>query len=251
MFTYDRTDDHLTLQHPGTRWLTNGFVPPPSRTHSHHDTGFTADYQAGFRMADAAHNLTVPDDWSRTDLEAYVARRQGNRPPGPTLLTGVSQTHARGARCGSVEVVVTTGLSNPARLPIEPHAESSGHDEQKNDDSWRPGTVNMFIGTTKSLDDRALVELLATAVEAKTTTLLSIMEVTGTTSDAIVVGSDLTGETAPFAGSATEVGAATRRCVREAIQASLKARYDDDIPTPETAEYGVSTIGGADMFIPE
>jgi len=97
----DRTDDRLTLHRPGTRWLSTGF-------------------DGGFREADAAHNLTVPEGFDRTDLATYASERLGDAPPGPTLFTGVSQRHARGARRGPVTAVATGGLSNPAGLPMSP-----------------------------------------------------------------------------------------------------------------------------------
>ena len=225
-FEYDRTDERLTLRRPGTRWLSSGF-------------------DGGYRAADAAHNLTVPEGFDRTDLDAYAAERLGDRPSGPTLLTGVSQRHARGARRGPVEAVATAGLSNPAALPMDPAAGACGTDD------WRPGTVNVVVGTTTTLDDGGLAGLLATAVEAKAATLLDAVGVPGTTSDAVVVGCDPDGESASFAGSATAVGSAARACVREAVLASLEARYDgEDPPTPEKARYGVSTDAAAEVFEP-
>jgi len=234
VFGADRTDDRLTLRRAGTRWLASGF-------------------DGGYRDADAAHNLTVPAGFDRTDLRAYAAERLGERPAGPTLLTRVPQRHARGARLGPVAAVATAGLSNPAALPVErvrpetggrsvDPADGDGHER-------RPGTVNVFVGTTRALDDGALAELLATAVEAKAATLLAVADAPGTTSDAVVVGSDPDGEPAPFAGSATEVGGAARACVREAVLAGLAARYGDDgPPSVEAAEYGVVTDERATVF---
>lgn len=280
MFHYARTDDRLTLRRDGTRWLSNGF-------------------DGGYREADAAYNLTVPEGWGRTDLAAYVGERLGDRPSGPTLLTGVAQRHARGARCGPVEVIATAGLSNPAVLQVDPDCGSEGYrrdgdggdddggeDDRGDDDSdraddravdhdngpcgdpsppetggdeypdgkrgFRPGTVNLFVGTTRALDDGGLAGLLATAVEAKAATLLSVVGVPGTTSDAIVVGSDPGGEAARFAGSATPVGDAARACVRDAVLASLDARYDetDGPPDPPDARHGVVTDRPACVFEP-
>jgi adenosylcobinamide hydrolase len=232
MFDYDRTDGRLTLRRPDTRWLSNGF-------------------DGGYRRADAAHNLTVPEGFDRTDLDAYAAERLGDRPQGPTLLTGVSQRHARGARCGPVAAVATVGLSNPAVLPVESEVEAEADARETATDGWRPGTVNVFVGTTRALDDGAMAGLLATAVEAKTATLLSAAEVPGTTSDAVVVASDPEGEPSAFAGSATEVGAAARACVRDAVLASLEARYDGEAPpTPEEARYGLTTTRDPSGFEP-
>lgn len=235
MIEVERTDDRLTLHRPGTRWLSTGF-------------------DGGTVTADVAHNLTVPEGFDRTDLAAYARERLGDAPAGPTLLTGVSQRHARGARRGSVEVVATVGLSNPAVLPVEPDAAPDPAPPAQAADSadcWRPGTVNLFVTTTRALEDGARAGLLATAVEAKTATLRSAVGVPGTTSDAVVVGSDPDGTPAAFAGSATPVGRAARACVREAVLASLAARYDDESPpTPEEARYGLRTDERASVFDP-
>jgi len=226
-FEYDRTDDRLTLRRPGTRWLSSSF-------------------DGGYRTADAAHNLTVPEGFDRTDLDAYAAERLGDRPSGPTLLTGVSQRHARGAQRGPVEAVATAGLSNPAALPMDPAGEPLDPES-----GWRPGTVNVVVTSTRPLDDGGLAGLLATAVEAKAATLLDAVGVPGTTSDAVVVGCTPDGESASFAGSATVVGSAARACVREAVGASLAARYDGETPpTLEEARYGVSTDAVAEVFEP-
>ena len=190
VFEADREDDRLTLRREGTRWLSNCF-------------------EGGYREADAAHNLTVQEGFDRTDLAAYAAERLGDRPAGPTLLTGVSQRHARCARLGPVEAVATAGLSNPASLPVpasadadvqsSPH-ETEGCEGSQGNPGSRPGTVNVFVGTTRALEDGALAGLLATAVEAKAATLLAAADVPGTTSDAVAVGCDPSGDPARFAG---------------------------------------------------
>ena len=221
---------------PSTRWLVTGLG-------------------GGYRTADAAYNVTVPEGFDRTDIDSYAAGRldsAGFDAEGPALLTGVNQTDARAARSGPVVVLATAGLANPATLPV-PGAdggETRGAGDYRFDDT--PGTVNLLVGTTCSLSDGALATLLSTAVEAKTATLQSLTGFTGTTSDAVAVGCDPSGERATFAGSATPVGAATRRCVRDALRASLDARYADrDVPAAvDSAEYGVRTDGRATVFDP-
>jgi len=220
----------LQAHRPDTHWLSTG-----------HD--------GGYRTADAAYNITVPEGFDRTDLHDYsIERRErsGFAPAGPTLLTGVDLTHARGARAGPVEVVATAGVSNPAELPMEP----TGNPGDIGADAGPPGTVNLLVGTTRALSDGALATLLATAVEAKTATLLAETGFSGTTSDAVAVGCDPTGKPAAFAGSATPVGRATRACVREAVRASLRSRYADrSLPdSVADAEYGVRTEREADVF---
>ncbi|CCQ36619.1 adenosylcobinamide amidohydrolase [Natronomonas moolapensis 8.8.11] len=236
MFEYERTDECLTLRRPGTRWLSNGF-------------------DGGYATAPAAHNLTVPEGFERTDLATYAAERLGSPPEGPTLLTGVRQTNARGARYGPVEAVVTAGLSNPALLPAgdDSHSTDTRGDADADaspDDAFRPGTVNVLVGSAEPLSEGGLAGLLATVVEAKAATLVDLVGPTGTTSDAVAVGCPSAEAGAPFAGSATTVGNAARVCVRDALAAALEARYDGDLPDPRGAEHATVTSGEATPFTP-
>ncbi|WP_299237039.1 adenosylcobinamide amidohydrolase [Natronomonas sp.] len=236
MFEYERTAERLTLCRPGTRWLSNGI-------------------DGGSARAATAHNLTVPAGFDRTDLEAYVAERFEGPPAGPTLLTGVSQTHARGARYGPAEAVATAGVSNPATLPVDGTGGLDATDgvskaDRRQGDRPDPGTVNVFVGTDRALSEAGRVELLATAVEAKTATLLGTVGCTGTTSDAIAVGSAVDGAPAEFAGSATELGNAARVCVRDAVRSALAARYEEGPPAPTEATHGTETAGSASTFEP-
>jgi adenosylcobinamide hydrolase len=230
------------LRRPGTRWLSTG-----------HDGGES--------RADAAYLCSVPEGWDDVDIERYVERRRrdagfDDTDPGPALLTGVSMGHAHRARLGPVEAVATAGLSNPAALPIPDegrvgdgkNAVGSGDGGGENavgtgDDSNRIGTVNVVVGTTRSLAPGALANLVAVAAEAKAATLLARTGFPGTTSDAVVAACDPAGERAAFSGSATAVGAAARACVRDALLAALRSRYDTERPPASVADaaYGVVT----------
>ncbi|WP_284032616.1 adenosylcobinamide amidohydrolase [Halobaculum lipolyticum] len=250
-------DGVLELRRAGTRWLSTGFA-------------------GGFADAPAAYNVSVPEGWDRTDLDAYVAERVADagfdRPPAaPALLTGVDMRHARAARAGSVTAVATAGVSNPAALPTETErpvgveadavagAEPDGDapdrgDERDGTDTVGRGTVNVLVWTDRRLDDGALANLVAVAAEAKAATLLAATGFPGTTTDAVVAGSARDGEPAPFSGSATDVGGAGRACVRDAVRASLDARYAaGDRPLPDAvadAEYGVVTDRETEVFRP-
>jgi adenosylcobinamide hydrolase len=232
MFAYERTDDRLTLRRPDTRWLSNGF-------------------DGGYATAAAAHNLTVEEGFDRTDLAAYAAERLGSRPAGPTLLTGVRQTNARGARCGPIEAVATAGLSNPAVLSMGASDDQRSTTSPVAGSGFEPGTVNVLVGSSEPLTDGGLAGLLATVVEAKTATLLEVAGCTGTTSDAVVVGCPDGADGAAFAGSATEIGDAARLCVRDAIVVALDARYGDE-PPPDArdAPHGIVTSGSTNAFEP-
>ncbi|WP_435146431.1 adenosylcobinamide amidohydrolase [Halobaculum sp. P14] len=248
--TFEATtrDGVLRLRRPGTRWLSTG-------------------WDGGFADADAAYNVTVPDGWHRDDLAAYVDERlaaadfDAAPASGPVLLTGVDQRHARGARCGPVEAVVTAGVSNPAALPMTPAggdlpadsaADADADADADSDADADAGTVNVVVGTTRALGDAALANLVAVAAEAKTATLLHETGFPGTTTDAVVVATDPDGEPSRYSGSATRVGAAARACVRDALQASLDSRYRDAEPprSVEDAEYGVETAVRSDVFVP-
>lgn len=225
-------DGVLRVRHPGARWLSTGF-------------------SGGFRHADAAYNISVPEGFSRTDLDVYVAERRretGFVEPGPALLTGVSMEHVRGARSGDVVVYATAGLSNPAALPMDPPGgpfRTSAAAEPRHD-----GTVNLVVATGRALEAGALATLLSVVVEAKAATLLAETGLPGTTTDAVAVGCDPTGDPATFSGSGTPVGADARACVREAVRAALRSRHPDgDVPTSvDDAEYGVSTERRASVF---
>ncbi|MWV40155.1 adenosylcobinamide amidohydrolase [Natrialba sp. INN-245] len=254
-----RRDGVLRVGQPGAEWFSSG-------------------WNGGRRRVDCAYNVSVPDGWNRTDLESYaddrLERAEFGRLEGTAagynrdgsvgrnddplvLFTGVDLEHARGARRGSVTVYATAGISNPAALPMDPvggsHPTESDSESAADPTFTGAGTVNLIVGTTRALAPGALANLLAVAVEAKTTTLLGETGFPGTTTDAVVVGHDPDGSRAEFSGSATPVGAATRACVREAVRASLRSRYGDGTEIPESvadAEHGISTDRRARVFRP-
>ncbi|OIB55948.1 adenosylcobinamide amidohydrolase [Natrialba sp. SSL1] len=250
----------LRVSRPGTEWLSSG-------------------WNGGRWQSEAAYNISVPDGWGRQELGAYVASRleragfqegaspgrdgrsdanQQQRQPGPALLTGVDMADARGAHCGPVTAYATAGISNPAALPMDPAGGSlpptDAQTSETDDTATTIGTVNVIVGTTRALESGALANLLAVAVEAKTATLLAETGFPGTTTDAVIVGHDPAGDSDEFTGSATRVGAATRACVREAVQSSLRVHYEgDEYALPASvadAAYGVSTDVEATVFEP-
>lgn len=238
-------DGVLRLARPETRWLSTG-------------------HAGGASVGPVAYNVSVPEGWDEMDVDGYVERRldaAGFDERGPALLTGVSMRHARRARLGPVEAVVTAGVSNPAALPVAESARSApvravdptDDGPDATDDGPHAGTVNVFVGTTRALDAGALANLVAVAAEAKAATLLSRTGFPGTTTDAVVAACDPAGEATPYSGSATEVGSAARACVRDALCASLDARYgasDDAVPdSVADAAHGVVTDDSASVSI--
>ncbi|MFB6110389.1 MAG: adenosylcobinamide amidohydrolase [Halodesulfurarchaeum sp.] len=230
MFETAVRDGVLQVRAPETRWLLTG-------------------WNGGYTDSDAVYNITVPDGWDRTDLTRYTTDRRreaGFETGGPALLTGVDMAHAAGAECEGVRGIATVGLSNPAALPLEPGGAGPGEREQRPE----PGTINVLVGTDRALEDGALATLLATVVEAKTATIQSRTGFTGTTSDAVAVGTDPGGELDRFAGSATAVGDATRSVVRRAIHDSLDSRERPPPESVEAADSGIVTNRDARPFDP-
>lgn len=227
MFEHRVHNGVLQVSRPRTRWLSTGWNGGPSE-------------------GEVAYNVSVPEGWERTELSAYVETRReqaGFSRPGPTLLTGVDLKHARSARYDSVEVIATAGVSNPAALPMNPSGERSVPAET------RVGTVNLIVGTSRSPFEGALANMLTIAAEAKAATLFERTGVPGTTTDAVIVACDPSGERVEFTGSATPVGAAVRACVREAVSASLDSRYaETTLATAEEAKYGLETTERAEVF---
>ncbi|ELY93966.1 adenosylcobinamide amidohydrolase [Natrialba hulunbeirensis JCM 10989] len=253
-----RRDGVLRVSRSGTEWLSSG-------------------WNGGRWQSEAAYNISVPEEWGRQELGAYVSsrleragyqdgasiNRDGKldshaRQPGPALLTGVDIVDARGAHCGPVTAYATAGISNPAALPMDPADGSlpptDAQTGESDDTESELGTVNVIVGTTRALESGALANLLAVAVEAKTATLLAETGFPGTTTDAVIVGHDPAGDSVEFTGSATRVGAATRACVREAVRSSLRVHYEgDEYALPDSvadATYGVSTDVEATVFEP-
>ncbi len=230
-------DGVLHIARPETEWLSAG-------------------WNGGRTTADATAVISVPTEWGQTDLGQYAADRldrAGVECNGPVLFTGVDVENGRGAQYGSVTAYATAGLSNPAALPMEPTGTTDSADRPDDHGPTR-GTVNVVVGTSRSLAAGALVNLIAVATEAKTATLIAETGFPGTTTDAIVAGHDPTGDSVTFSGSATDVGAATRACVREAVRAALEAHYDSaDATLPasiEAATHGVETTERAAVFRP-
>ena len=216
-----RSDGVAQLRAPRYRWVSTG-------------------HPGGTGTADAVYNITVPEGFTETELQRYIdSRRQdaGFDTEGFALLTGVDMRHARVAQSEETTVIATAGVSNPAMLP------PPGTSVPVSTDRRSDGTVNLLVAVDVPLTDAALYNLIAVVAEAKAATLLRLTDAPGTSSDAVIVGAVSGPSTVQFSGSVTPVGAAVRACVRDAIAASLQARYGDlPVPTSHDATHGSTTI---------
>ncbi|GAB3703263.1 adenosylcobinamide amidohydrolase [Halorubrum pallidum] len=276
MFDATVSEGVLRLRRPGTRWLSTGWAGGRSRG----DAAYNVSVPEGFERTDLAAyrderlaraGFGGEANGVDRDPDSHADRDDGRDPDRsraptadrddpPTLFTGVAMEHARGARSGPVVAYATAGLSNPATLSMNPEGGASRTAavdpslpvDPAESPPHGPGTVNLILGTTRRLAPGAAANLVAVAAEAKAATLLDAAGVPGTTSDAVVVGDDPTGDPASFSGSATPVGAAARVCVRDAVRASLRSRYpDDEFPgAPADAAHGVVADDRAEVFHP-
>ncbi len=224
MFETTHNEGVLQLAYRNAKWVSSG-------------------WNGGITTAHSAYNISVPDPWEHTDLGTYEENRRsqaGFSTPGPSLFTSVSLEHAYITTDYPVSVIATAGLSNPTNYQ-SPTSRSSGDSANRE----ARGTVNLLLGIERNLPDHCLIEVLCGAIEAKTLTLLQETGIPSTTTDAAIAGCTQTDEELQFAGSATDLGQAVRRCTRDAILASLHSNYpNQQYPSDETdATYGITLTG--------
>ncbi|MFN0027040.1 MAG: adenosylcobinamide amidohydrolase [Acidimicrobiales bacterium] len=142
-------------------------------------------------------NAQVPADYQRTDPDVdlrRLARSVGLRGRGVAMMTAVDvSTVVRHVEEG-VTVLATVGLGWPTWAAPRPGvpdgwAPAAGTEPRaEHGPAGSVGTINLFVVVDASLDDAALVNLLATATEAKTQALMEAgVPGTGTASDALCV----------------------------------------------------------------
>ncbi|MEZ5237113.1 MAG: adenosylcobinamide amidohydrolase [Acidimicrobiales bacterium] len=140
-------------------------------------------------------------DYARTDPDDYLAalaRGCGLTGPGVGMLTAVDVTTVERAEEDGVHVLATVGLGWPTW--------AAAADGQATVGVPPPGTINLFVVVPAPLGDAALVNLVATATEAKVQALREAdVQGTGTASDAVCVACP-----APTGGSADHADHADR-----------------------------------------
>ncbi|MDO7907327.1 adenosylcobinamide amidohydrolase [Paenibacillus sp. JX-17] len=147
------------------------------------------------------------------------------------LLTAVNLGHASIMEAEADGAVLfccaTGGATNAAR------AGSSRTTFAAAEPFVKPGTINIMLFIDGQMTEGAMVNVIQTAVEAKTAALLDLnvadpdngLQATGTTTDAIVLGVSQKPEAEVlhrYAGTATELGAAIGRLVYGTVRESLE-----------------------------
>ena len=154
-------------------------------------------------------NAQVDDSYARLDPDQHLAELGAGLPgAGVGMLTAADVAGYRLASDGGAEVLATVAIGYPtwAAAPPEPEAQV------------RPGTINLVIAVPVALCDAALVNLVATATEAKVQALLEGgYACTGTASDAVCVASRVDGPAAEFGGPRSHWGSRVARAVHAAV----------------------------------
>ncbi|GGN60636.1 adenosylcobinamide amidohydrolase [Actinoplanes lobatus] len=156
-------------------------------------------------------NASVAMSYARPDPDVHLAGLAaglGLTGPGIGLLTGVDVADVVAADDDGVQVYATVGLGAPIQA-ADPEATGFGH---------RPGTINIVAWVPQRLADGALINMVATATEAKVQALAELgLAATGTATDAVCVLCPLDGPSAAYGGPRSRWGAPLARAVHRAV----------------------------------
>ncbi|MDS1029254.1 adenosylcobinamide amidohydrolase [Bacillota bacterium LX-D] len=144
------------------------------------------------------------------------------------MMTAVSIKNTLMSCCQieSLKVVTlcTAGIGNPgvAGIPIRQVTNNNC-----------PGTINLIVLIDGNLTEAAMINAVMTATEAKARSLFKKQiklangeQVTGTTSDAIVVACTGNGKSIPYAGTATDLGYLIGKTVYESLTKGIDLYLD-------------------------
>jgi adenosylcobinamide hydrolase len=166
----------------------------------------------GRRAARNILNIQVPHNFSHDDPKSYVeAIAASLKLDGGciALLTAVQMKDVQLLSDACVTVFVTAGFTNPSSF----------------------GTINIIVISSATLSEGAIAGTIITATEAKARALFDEgLHFTGTTTDAMVVAYENSGEGAPilYSGPATPFGRRVTKLVRSGVKDALKAHYGSD-----------------------
>ncbi|MFJ8045900.1 adenosylcobinamide amidohydrolase [Kitasatospora sp. NPDC096147] len=174
-------------------------------------------------------NAQVRSGYDRLDPDRHLAElaaAEGLTGPGVGLMTAAEVDRATRSEDGGVTALVTTGLGVPTWAAAPEPTDPPGADRTV-PTAYVPGTVNIVAVVPVAVSDAGLVNLLATATEAKVQALLEAgYACTGTPSDAVCVAvrTPVPGRaTEPFGGPRSPWGARLARAVHRAVLDGARA----------------------------
>jgi adenosylcobinamide hydrolase len=165
----------------------------------------------GRRASKNILNIQVPHDFSHDDPKSYIEGVAASlKLDGDciALLTAVEMKNVQILNDACVTVFITAGFNLSSF-----------------------GTINIIVISSTTLSEGAIAGTIITATEAKARALFDKgLHFTGTTSDAVVVAYENSGEDAPilYGGPATAFGRKVTKLVRLGIKDALKAHYGSD-----------------------
>jgi adenosylcobinamide amidohydrolase len=176
----------------------------------------------GFAEPEWVLNMQVRPMYDRMDPVDHLAdtaARAGLHGAGVGMMTAAQVEAYTVAEDAGVHAAVTTGIGLPM-WAASPASGVEGHQP--------PGTINILAVVPATLSDAALVNLIATATEAKVQALLEAgYDCSGTPSDAVCVAARAPRPGAPvepFGGPRSRWGARVARAVHGAV---LRGALDD------------------------
>ena len=193
----------------------------------------SAPVNGGLRFSSKIVNLWIPKEFYNNPEEYFKVKGKSIvcDDTAVCLMTGADLTKAGIAERAEGEIrvfaIVTAGVSNATSV-------TDGRAPK------RAGTINTIILVDRELTEGCMVNIVATATEAKCKALSSLDvrsasskdQATGTSSDAVLVASAGKGTALEYAGTATELGWLVGLCVEEAVK---KAIINHDNLVPERA----------------
>ena len=177
----------------------------------------TAVFGGGLGPRDWVFNAQVPSDYHRVDIDQHVSEivtHLNLSGPGVGMLTAARVGRYQQSSDENVDVEVTVGISHPTWAASDETFESA---------PISPGTINIVAFLPVRLDEAALINVVATATEAKSQALFDAdIPATGTASDAITVLCLLEGDIERFGGPRSLWGSRVARGVHHAVLAGVK-----------------------------
>lgn len=213
---HTRTEDGLDL--PFLVWR----LPGPRRMIS------SAMLGGGIGPRSWVLNAQVRPGYDRLDPVDHLlelADRAGLTGAGVGLLTAADVDAQVTTADGDIQVVATVGVRVPTWAAAAAGPVDGVYPPER---AYAPGTINIVAFLARPLTDGALVNLVATATEAKTQALLDLgVPGTGTATDAVCIVSpalepdqpadEVDGEVELFGGPRSIGGSALARAVHEAV----------------------------------
>ena len=178
-------------------------------------TASTASVGGGLGLRRWVLNAQVSAGYSRVDLEEHVSQIAGATAAtglGVGMLTAVDVRMSHTAEFSGALAVATVGVTEPVwAASADPTAAAP-----------KAGTINVLVQLPDRLDEGALINMIATVVEAKAQAFAEWgIPGTGTPSDAVTVVCPPDGPADRFGGPRSRWGARTAVAVHRAITAAF------------------------------